>query len=238
MPDETERLVNPGDGRISTVRYRGGDRRIRTWAGSLLGGFVLGLVAVQPVMAGAPMDLVKTGIDRVLRVVQDPELKKPANTLERRKRIRAVANELFDWEETGKRSLARHWQTKTPQQRAEFTVLFSDLIERSYVRKIEAYSGEQILYTGESIEGDVATVNTKIVTRSGADIPIDYRLLREGNTWRIYDFLIEGVSLVSNYRSQFNRIIQQTGYDDLIKKMRVKQEELLFDESEKAKKTP
>jgi phospholipid transport system substrate-binding protein len=76
------------------------------------------------------------------------------------------------------------------------------------------------------------------VTRSGADIPIDYRLLREGNTWRIYDFLIEGVSLVSNYRSQFNRIIQQTGYDDLIKKMKVKQEELLFDESEKAKKTP
>lgn len=220
------------------MRQRAGHRRRRVWLGAYLSTLGLGLVLVHPVAAGVPMDLVKTGIDRVLSLVQDPELRKPANTLERRRRVRAVANDLFDWQETGKRALARHWNTRTPQQRAEFSALFSDLIERSYVRKIEAYSGERILYTGESIDGDVATVNTKLVSRSGADIPIDYRLQREGDTWRIYDVLIEGVSLVSNYRSQFNRIIQQSGYDDLIRKMKTKQEELLFDDAEKAKKTP
>jgi len=225
-------------GRASTVAYPGDPRQLRTWPGALLAGLVIGLTALHPVAAGVPLDVVKAGIDRVLRLVQDPELKKSANTVERRKRIRVVANDLFDWQETGKRALARHWQARTPQQRAEFSALFSDLIERSYVRKIEGYSGERILYTSESVEGDVATVNTKLLSRSGTEIPIDYRLQREGDTWRIYDVLIEGVSLVANYRSQFNRIIQQSSYEDLIRKMKAKQEELLFDDSQKAKKTP
>ena len=206
--------------------------------GALLSGLAIALATAHPVAAAVPLDLVKGGVDRVLKLVQDPELQKPENTLERRKRIRVVANELFDWQETGKRALARYWQARTPQQRAEFSMLFADLIERSYVSKIETYSGEKILYTGESVDGDLATVTTKLVSKAGTEIPIDYRLQKEGDRWRIYDVLIEGVSLIGNYRTQFNRIIQQSGYDELIKKMKAKQEELVFEEGEKAKKKP
>lgn len=191
-----------------------------------------------PARAGVPTEQLRGATDRVLKLVQDPELKKPARGEERRKQIRAVANEIFDWQETGKRALARHWHPRSPTEREEFSILFADLIESSYVRKIETYSGEKILYVGETIEGDQATVRTRLVTKSNTEIPIDYRMLKEGDRWRAYDVLIEGVSLVSNYRTQFNRIIQQSSYDELAKKLRTKQEELVFEEAEKGKKKP
>jgi len=195
------------------------------------------MVVGPPVEAGIPTDQLKSGTDRVLKLLQDPELKKPGKVDERRKQIRSVANEIFDWQETGKRALARHWQARTPQQREEFSTLFADLIERSYVSKIEAYTGEKILYLGEAIEGEQATVHTKLVTKSNTEIPIDYRMQKEGDRWRTYDVLIEGVSLVGNYRTQFNRIIQQASYDELLKKLKTKQDELVF-EGQTKPKTP
>jgi len=195
------------------------------------------MVVGPPVEAGIPTDQLKSGTDRVLKLLQDPELKKPGKVDERRKQIRSVANEIFDWQETGKRALARHWQARTPQQREEFSTLFADLIERSYVSNIEAYSGEKILYLGEAIEGEQATVHTKLVTKSNTEIPIDYRMQKEGDRWRTYDVLIEGVSLVGNYRTQFNRIIQQASYDELLKKLKTKQDELVF-EGQTKPKTP
>lgn len=188
--------------------------------------------------AGVPTEQLRGATDRILKLVQDPELKKPARGEERRKQIRAVANEIFDWLETGKRALARHWQARSPKEREEFSMLFADLIERSYVSKIEAYSGEKILYVSETMEGDQAAVKTKLVTKSNTEIPIEYRMLKEGDRWRAYDVLIEGVSLVSNYRTQFNRIIQQSSYDELAKKLKTKQEELVFEDAEKGKKKP
>ncbi len=200
---------------------------------------LLGLVAAGvPAHAGVPTEQLRGATDRVLKLLQDPELKQPAKTEERRKQIRAVANEIFDWQETGKRALARHWQGRTPQQRQEFSQLFADLIERSYVGKLELYSGERIVYAGDAIEGDQATVRTKLITKSNTEIPIDYRMQKEGDRWRVYDVVIESVSLVGNYRSQFNRIVQQSGFDELMKKLKTKQEELVFEEAEKGKKKP
>ncbi|MGH7342919.1 MAG: MlaC/ttg2D family ABC transporter substrate-binding protein, partial [Candidatus Rokuibacteriota bacterium] len=138
---------------------------------------------------------------------------------------------------TGKRALGAKAQACSAPQREEFSPLFADLIERSYVSKLELYSGERIAYTGESGEGDQSTVRTKITTKSG-DIPIDYRMHKVGDRWRVYDVTIEGVSLVSNYRSQFNRIIQQSSCGELIKKLKTKQDELVFEESEGGKKKP
>jgi len=181
--------------------------------------------------AGAPTDQLKEGIDRVLVILQDPALKQPGKADERRQKIRAVANEVFDWQETGKRALARHWQGRSPQEREEFSKLFADLLERSYVGKIEAYSGEKIVYGEETLDGDQATVRTKLVTKSGTQIPIDYQMQKAGDRWRVYDVKIENVGLVSNYRSQFNRIIQQSGYPDLVQRLKTKQEELQFDDS-------
>jgi phospholipid transport system substrate-binding protein len=195
----------------------------------------LGLAAGWPAHAGAPTDQLKGGVDRVLAVLQDPALKQPGKTEERREKIRAIANEVFDWQETGKRALARHWQARSPQERDEFSKLFADLLERSYVGKIEAYSGEKILYGEETLDGDQATVRTKLVTKSGTQIPIDYQMQKVEDRWRVYDVKIENVGLVSNYRSQFNRIIQQSGYADLVHRLKTKQEELQFDEAAPAK---
>ena len=181
------------------------------------------------VEAGVPTDQLRGATDRVLKVLQDAGLKEPAKRDARRQQIRAVADEIFDWQETGKRALARHWQGRSPSERQEFSTLFADLIERSYVSKIEQYSGERVVYAGETVEGDQATVRTKLITKSNTEIPIDYRMQKEGDRWRAYDVVIEGVSLVSNYRTQFNRIIQQSGYPDLVNKMKAKQEELQFE---------
>jgi phospholipid transport system substrate-binding protein len=198
------------------------------WAQAL--AFAAGLTMLAGVVeAGIPTDQLRSATDRVLKVVQDPELKQPGKEQERRKQIRAIADQIFDWEETGKRALARHWQGRNPAEQKEFSALFADLIERSYIGKIEQYSGERIVYAGETVEGDQATVRTKLITKSGTEIPIDYRMLKEGDRWRAYDVVIEGVSLVSNYRTQFNKIIQQSGYKELINKMKAKQEELEFE---------
>jgi phospholipid transport system substrate-binding protein len=193
------------------------------------------LVAGCPAHAGAPTDQLKGSIDHVIVILQDPALKQPAKLDERRQKIRTIANEIFDWQETGKRALARHWQARTPQEREEFSKLFADLLERSYVGKIEAYSGEKIVYGEEMLDGDQATVRTKLITKSGTQIPIDYQMQKTEDRWRVYDVKIENVGLVSNYRSQFNRIIQQSGYSDLIQRLKTKQEELQFDDSAASK---
>jgi phospholipid transport system substrate-binding protein len=194
------------------------------------------VLAAPAAQAGVPTDQLKVGTDRVLKILQDAELKKPEKTAERRKQIRAVANEMFDWPETAKRALGRHVQSCTAAQMTEYTPLFADLIERSYVGKIELYSGEKILYGAETVEAEQATVKTKIVTKNNTEIPIDYRMMKPGDRWRVYDVVIEGVSLVGNYRTQFNRIIQQGNCAELIKKLKTKQEELVFEEAEKGKK--
>ena len=194
--------------------------------------------ALDHARAGAPTDQVKSGTDQVLKIIQDPALKGADKTPVRRQQLRTVADQVFDWQETGKRALGRHWQPLTPEQRQQFSSLFADLVERSYVGKIELYSGEKIIYAGDTIEGDQATVKTKLITKSQTEIPIDYRMQKEGDRWRVYDVLIEGVSLVGNYRTQFNRVIQQTGYDDLVKKMKTKQEELQFEDEQTRKPKP
>jgi phospholipid transport system substrate-binding protein len=196
------------------------------------------MAVAAPGHAGAPTDQLKGATARVLKILQDPELKKPERTEERRKQIRTIANEIFDWRETGKRALGRHASTCTAQQREEFAPLFADLIERSYVGKLELYSGERIVYASETIEGDQATVRTKLITKSGTEVPIDYRMQKEGDRWRVYDVAIEGVSLVGNYRSQFNRIIQQSSCGELIKKLKTKQDDLVFEDTERGKKKP
>jgi phospholipid transport system substrate-binding protein len=185
--------------------------------------------------AGAPTDQLRGAIDRVIKTLEDPTLKAPDKVKERRSEVRKIANDTFDFKETAQRSLARHWQARTEKEREEFIVLFGELMERSYISKIEIYGGEKILYTGESVDGDIATVRTKILAKGGTDVPVDYRLLRRGDRWLVYDVSVEGVSLVNNYRTQFNKIIQTSSYQELVKKMKTKQEEFLFEEEAKAK---
>src|SRR3990170_7177341 len=173
--------------------------------------FAAALLAVlapeRPAWAGQPTEQLRSQIDRVLKALEDPDLKKEPRALDRRAAVRKIANDIFDFPGPARRSLARHWAPRTPAERAEFVQLFADLLERSYISKIEVYGGEKIQFIGESIDGDLATVRSKITTREGSDIPIDYRMLHRGNRWLVYDVVIEGVSLIANYRAQFNKII-------------------------------
>jgi phospholipid transport system substrate-binding protein len=189
-------------------------------------GVALSLVGAGRAAAGVPTDQLKAQIDRVLKVLDDPELKKDGRNRERRAAVRKIANDIFDFGETARRSLARHWQGRTPAERDEFVQLFSDLLERSYISKVELYGGEKIQYLGDAVEGEQAKVQTKLLTKSGSEIPIEYRMHRKGDRWLVYDVIIEGVSLVANYRTQFNKIIQTDSYQALIKKMKNKQDEL------------
>jgi phospholipid transport system substrate-binding protein len=197
---------------------------------------VLALVIARGAAAGPPTDQLKGAIDRVVKVVEDPSLKSAERTPERRAAVRKIADEIFDFNEIARRALARHWQPLTDKQRAEFVSLFSDLLERSYISRIELYGGEKIQYAPERVDADTATVPTRLVTKSGTEIPIDYRLLKKGEKWLVYDINIEGVSLVSNYRTQFNKIIQTSSFADLIQKLRAKQIELSGDEPSKSGK--
>jgi phospholipid transport system substrate-binding protein len=186
----------------------------------------LAMAAGRPAWAGAPTEQLRTQIDRVIKVLEDPEMAKEARMVERRTVIRRVANDIFDFTETTRRSLGPHWQARTPQEREEVTRLYADLLERSYIGKIEMYSGEKIQFLGDTIDGDQATVRTRLVTRQGTDIPVDYRMHRvPGDRWLTYDVSIEGVSLVANYRAQFNKIIQTSGYASLVKKLAAKEQE-------------
>ncbi len=141
-----------------------------------------------------------------------------------------MISQRFDFEEMARRSLAVAWQQRTPQERKEFVGLYTDLLERSYMKRIEGYSNEKIVYLDEKIDGTYAVVRTKIVTGRSVEIPIDYRLLDRNGKWLVYDVVIEGVSLVNNYRTQFSKIIRTSSYQELVKKMKNKQSEELFDE--------
>lgn len=191
----------------------------------LLAGLLALALSAGTALAGEPTDQVRQTVERVLSILQDKTLKGPAKTKERRTALRKVIGERFDFEEMAKRSLALHWKKRTPEEQKEFVELYSDLLERAYVNKIEQYTDEKVAYVGEQQEGDRAAVRTLIVTKKNTEIPIEYRLHRNGSSWQVHDVVIEGVSLVNNYRKQFNSIISSKSYEELVKRLKSKQPE-------------
>ena len=180
--------------------------------------------------AGEPQEKVRQTINDVMAILRDESLKVPERTEERRAKIRQAVTERFGFEEMAKRAMGQHWRTLTAPQRQEFVPLFSDLLENSYISKIESYVGTQeieILYTKESIDKEgYALVRTEIVNKRDLNFEIEYRLLANKGNWEAYDIVIEGVSLVNNYRTQFNKIIRQESYDALVKKLQLKSQQV------------
>jgi phospholipid transport system substrate-binding protein len=180
-----------------------------------------------PLQAAASVtDEVKRVVDEVVRIVSDHELKKPQKEPQRRQALKSSIGRIFDYAEMAQRSLATHWKERTPAERTEFVSLFETLLENSYSGKIESYQNEKIVYLKESIDGPYAEVKSKVIAAKGDEYSLDYRLLQKGGRWMVYDVVIEGVSLVSNYRGQFNRIINNQGYPELLKKLRAKSQEI------------
>jgi phospholipid transport system substrate-binding protein len=192
----------------------------------------LAVVAALTLPAGGsawagPTEQLREYTDQVIKVLDDPALARG----DRRAAIRKIAHEAFDVNETARRVLARHWQARTPAERDEFTQLFADLLERTYIARLDEYGGERIRYVGESIDGELATVRARIVTRAGVEVPVESRMVRRGERWLIYDVLIENVSLVANYRSQFDRIVRSSSYEDLVRRLKQKRDEFLNDQA-------
>jgi len=171
-------------------------------------------------------DEVKKTVDQVVSIVSDANLKKPQNESKRRAALKKAISRIFDYGEMAKRSLGVHWKGRSSSEQKEFVSLFSTLLENSYAGKIESYENEKILYEKEIIDGDYAEVKSRVVTAKRDEYSLDYRFLKEGSRWMVYDVVIEGVSLVSNYRSQFNKIILNQGYGALVKKLKTKSEEI------------
>ena len=170
--------------------------------------------------AGLPTDQLRAYTDQVLKVLENPALTLP----ERRAAVRTLAAEAFEVSETAKRALGPHWQQRTPAEREEFVKLFANLLEQTYISRIDEYGGERLTYVGEQIDGDRATVRARIVTKKGGEVSVESRLLRKEDRWLIYDVLIENISLISNYRSQFDRIIRTASYEDLVKRLKTRTE--------------
>ena len=212
-------------------------RRARAYRPAVAWGVALaGLLILSTAQGGwaaTAQEQLKGAIDRVVTTLESPALKGDGKAAERRRAVRKIANEIFDFGEIARRSLGRYWQPLSEAQRSEFVGLFGDLLERSYISKIELYGGEKIIYIGERVDGDLATVSTKIITKNGTEVPVDYRLFRRGENWMVYDVNIEGISLVSNYRTQFNKIIQTSGYNALVDRMKSKQTQFLEESRQK-----
>jgi len=169
-------------------------------------------------------DDVKSVVDDVVRIVSDKDMKK--NDQKRRQALKKSISTIFDYNEMAKRSLGKHWNQRSAAEKKQFSELFASLLENSYSGKIESYNNEKIVYLKEIVEEDYAEVKSRIVTARHDEFSLDYRLMREGDRWKVYDVVIEGVSLVSNYRSQFNKIIKAQGYQELVKKMKSRKDDL------------
>ncbi|HKW96042.1 MAG TPA: ABC transporter substrate-binding protein [Methylomirabilota bacterium] len=174
------------------------------------------MALVGSAWAGAPTDQLRVYTDRVVRVLEDPAL----DQTQRRAEVRAVALEAFDVGEAARRALGPHWATRTPAEREEFIGLFQELLERGYLSRIGEYGGERVQYVGERIDGDYATVRALILTKKGTQIPVEARVLRKGERWLMYDVLIENVSLIASYRSQFDRVIRTSSFGELVRRLK------------------
>ena len=179
--------------------------------------------ALSPVSAGDPTDRIRTAVDRGVQVLQASQLSKDNGRKETIERLRQIVYPLFDFTEMAKRSLGAHWRRLTPEQKLEFVKVFTQLLEISYADRIDLYNGQKVVFTREEVDHDYSLVESKIVNKKGEEFSVDYKLMRrDGGDWKIYDVVVENISLVNNYRSQFHRVIANSSYNELIKKMKEK----------------
>jgi phospholipid transport system substrate-binding protein len=192
--------------------------------GKTLAAWLMLAAAAAP--ASAPREVVQSAVTRVLGVLQDTAtgVGDPQRAVAERRRLELhrIARELFDFDDMARRTLSQHWSARSPEERDEFVSLFADLLARSYVGRIEVYAAERITYPAELVDGAYAVVKSRVALRRHGEIALDYRLHRREGRWRVYDVVVEGVSFVSNYRSEFNRIIQASSYAALVDRMRQK----------------
>lgn len=172
--------------------------------------------------AEKPGDIVMKAIDRGLTILKDPSLSGEDKLAVRKQKLWEELSPVFNFEEMSKRTLGKYWKERSDEEKEEFVELFTNILKDTYIGKTDTYSGEKIVYLRERQGGNRCKVQTKFITNTGKEISVDFNLLNNHGKWKIYDVVIEGVSLVNNYRSQFNNILVKSSYEDLIQKMKEK----------------
>ena len=190
----------------------------------LVGAMLLAWLMVPLLaFAGVPLDTVKANVNSVLEVLRDPKLKGEAGKKVKEQRIQAAAEKLFDFVELSKRTLGLNWNNFTPEQRKEFVHLFETILKDAYIEKITSYDNEPVNFTKEApLSETTVEVSSVVVLKGGQQVPINYRVIKKENDWRVYDVVIEGVSLINNYRTQFREILGNNPPEKLLESLRKK----------------
>jgi phospholipid transport system substrate-binding protein len=177
------------------------------------------LTWVEGAWAGPPTDQLRSGVERVIKILRDPELKGDAKANERTAAVNKVADEIFDFRETAKRALGQHWAQRTAAEREEFVRLFTALLQRTYLSKVDQYNSE-MTFQDDVVTGDQAVVRTTLLLGKGNEMSLGYRMHHPRDRWQVYDISIDGTSLVANYRSQFNKIVRTESYEGLVARLK------------------
>jgi phospholipid transport system substrate-binding protein len=191
----------------------------------LLAAPMLLMASIHEAEAGGATDAMKGTIDEVLKILADKDLKQPAKADQRRQMLEKVVGDRFDYAEMSRRALGSPWATLSDKEKEEFVALFQTLLVNSYADKVESYSGEGVHYINERTEKDYAEVRTKVLTGK-TEIPLDYRLLHKASVWRVYDVVVDGVSLVNNYRGQFAKILRNGTFAEVLDQLRKKSDKI------------
>lgn len=196
-------------------------RNLRNYFNSILCLAILFVFSAPQGIMAQPTEItdnIKQTIDQVIEILKDENLKEDPDA--RRKVLRKIIEKRFNYEQMALRALAENWGPRSPEEKKEFTQLFKDLLERSYAKKIETFRGDEIRYEDEIIKGKYALVKTK-VSQHGKFVSLDYKLIKENGTWKVYDFIISGVSMIRNYRSQFSKTLKDKSFKELIENLEV-----------------
>ena len=173
-------------------------------------------------LAGEPLEVVKVSADRAIQILKDPQLQAKEKKKERIERLKEIVNPLFDYDEMARRSLGPHWRRRSPQEQKEFVKLFRDFLEKIYSDRVDLYAGEKVVYGRETVEDDYAQVESTLVNPKGEEVSVVYRLRRNSGKWKVYDAVVENISIVNNYRSQFDRVISKSSFEELIRLLKEK----------------
>ena len=184
--------------------------------------FMASLASLTRAQAGALLDLVRTTVDRAIQILKDPKLSSPDKKKERVDRLREALDAIFDYEEMAKRALGYHWRQRTRAEQEEFVKLFREFLQRVYSDKIGLYGGEQVRFGREVMDDEFAQVESTIIQPKGEEIAVVYKLRQVNAQWKVYDAIVENISVVNNYRSQFDRVISSSSYEALVKRLRGK----------------
>jgi phospholipid transport system substrate-binding protein len=187
-----------------------------------IGIFIFALGVPPFAQAGEPLELVRKAVDKAMQILKDPKLQSSNKKPERIDRLREALNPIFNYEEMARRALGIHWRRRTPAEQEAFVKLFREFLERIYSDKIDLYGGETVRFGRELIDKDFAEVESTIIKPKGEEIAVVYKLRRVNSQWKVYDAVVENISIVNNYRAQFDRVISSSSYEELVRRLQEK----------------